>query len=52
MKFLPEVGDGTRIWKVKVPGSDDVRLPRKKNPKKSRAEGPSARAEGPSPTFA
>ena len=30
MKFLPEVGAGTRILKVKLPGFDHVRIPRKK----------------------
>ena len=30
MKFLPEVGAGTRILKVKLPGFDNVRIPRKK----------------------
>ena len=51
MKFLPEVGAGTRILKVKLPGFDNVRILRKKDPRESRAEGPSARPEGPSPTL-
>jgi len=34
MKFLPEVGAGTRILKVKLPGFDNVRIPRKKDPQR------------------